>query len=236
MRLALTAALLALIVSGGAYLLTLGPEGHDGAPAPGAAAPAPAPGSPAEIALLLGDAETLGYGAAPGRGGIRRDGRGAVFLLPGGLEIRLAPPEGTALSGRFTLRGPRAGGFLLDAAEAGEIYLAFAHAGRQLEPAEAEAARGLYDRLAGKVREGGALPFLDRRLAVGRVTADRRGVYYCLTGADGTPFQGGTRFVGPLSVTAMRAGACPEAPALVTRRLDLAEATLADNRLDGSRP
>jgi len=227
MRLALTVALAALIAAAGVWLLSRpGPAPEPSAPARAA----PPPGSAEELAMLTAGSEPAGYGPAGSGVVIRREGRGAVLALPGGVELALTPPQGQRLRPRFTVLSARSGGFVLEGPEGRAVYISFAHAGRRMEPSPPATAATFYEQIAERIREEGTLPFKDRSLPVSGVRASAAGVFYCLTDRDGTPYQGGTRFVGPVSATAMRAGACAAETGLLERRLDLAEATLAGNR------
>lgn len=229
MRTALIAAAALLVAVAAVYVLTL-PEGE--APAPGTAAPAPdapPPGSEEEVALLLGDILPVGPGETAEGVTIRREGERAVFELPEGVTMTLTPAGDHALGERYVVLGPRSGGFFLEGPEGGRVYISYAHAGRPMEPPE-DRAEEQYEMVAERISEAGELPFLDGTVEVASVTPRADGVYYCLARSDGMRFQGATRFVGAISVTAMRAGACPEDRALVARRLDLGAEAVAANR------
>ena len=187
----------------------------------------PRPGSEAELEILLEGLTPVGYGPAPEGVRIRREGRGAVFVLPGALELALAPPEGHRLAERFVVLGPRSGGFILVGPEGTLTYLSFAHAGRPMVPDDASAAGPVYADLAERIREEGRLPLLTERLPVERVRADAQGVVYCLIGRDGRRYQGASRFVGPVALTAMRVGPCDAGRGEVLSRLDLGAAALS---------
>jgi hypothetical protein len=199
-----------------------------GAPETGALAPE------ARRAALLGGLETVGYGAERDGVAIREAGGAAVFSMPGGREVRVAPPEGYALTGEFVILSELSGGFFLEPEKAGPAgaphYVAFVDARRRLEPGTSAEGLTLYEQAAGRIREAGRLPFLDGAMQVVSVEAAQDRVRYCLRREDGMLFEGGTRFVGPLSVTAMVAGDCPEDPARIAERLRAAEASLAGNR------
>lgn len=182
-----------------------------------------------ELDLLLGDVAPTGYGETPEGVTIARRKPGAVMTLPDGTEIVLTPPDGYVLDDRFVVLGPAAGGFILTNPAGGMLYYSFAHAGRRLGPPEDTDPAAFYARIADVIREDGVLPFLDRMLPVSRVAGGPGGVFYCLLRDDGMRFHGATRFVGPLSVTAMTAGGCAPGDDGLDRRLSLAERTIGED-------
>jgi len=181
-----------------------------------------------ELDLLLGNVAPTGYGATPHGMTIARRNGGAVITLPDGAEIVLTPPEGHVLDDRFVVLGPAAGGFILTTPAGRTLYYSFAHAGRRLGPPEDADPAAFYAGIAEVIREDGVLPFLDSMLPVTRVSGAAGGVFYCLLREDGMRFHGATRFVGPLSVTAMTAGGCAPGDDGLDRRLSLAERTIGE--------
>lgn len=200
---------------------------------------------------LLGDIETVGFDVE--RAGVRvaqRDagstgagtgsdpnagGDSAVFAMPGGRTVAVAAPAGHRLTGEFVILNEIQGGFFLAPAGTASggsdgLYVTFTDARQPMEPRTSSEAIPLYGKVAAQIREVGAFPFLDGALAVERVEPLQDAVVYCLKRQDGMLFQGATRFVGPLAVTVMSVGACPEGGAAIVADLALAEAALAANR------
>lgn len=159
---------------------------------------------------------------------------GAVFELTGGREVAVGVPGGWELTGEFVLLNELSGGFFLarsgaDADEA-PLYFNFVDARRRIEPGSTEDAERLYQSAADQILATGALPYLDGELPVTRADANATGLYLCLRRPDGLEIQGGTRFIGPLSVTSMRVGGCPEDLGAIGDDLWLAETALGANR------
>ncbi len=188
-------------------------------------------------AALLGDLATVGYGATRSGVEVIATGRGATFRMPEGRRVEIVPPEGFRIPEEFVILSVLSGGFFLepvDGAEAppappGPLYYNFVDARRRLEPRSTEEARALYEGAASQIKAAGSLPFLHGSLAVEETGFDESAVHFCLKREDGLLYQGGTRFVGPLSVTAMRVGDC-EDEAAVSEMLWLAERALDANR------
>ncbi|MGF1447219.1 MAG: hypothetical protein ACFBRM_13610 [Pikeienuella sp.] len=195
--------------------------------------------TPAErkAAILIG-IETMGYDEEAHGVRVVATEQGAAFLSPGERRIEVAPPAGWRLSGEFVVLHEIFGGFFLvpeATGDGGEVepearYVSFIDARQPLEPRTSQEAIRRYSEAAERIRGEGTMPYLDGRADVVSVTPAQDAVFYCFRVPSGMLFQGGTRFVGPLSVTAVRAGACPEDRAEITRHLNLGEAALAFNR------
>ncbi len=190
--------------------------------------------SPAERkAAILAGVETIGYGETQAGVTVERTEAGAAFVGADGRRVEVAPPEGWRLTGEFVILNEIVGGFFLAEAEAPAetgLYITYIDARQPLEPRTSQAAIARYEEAATRIRGEGRLPFGGGSAEVLSVTPVQDAVFYCLRTEAGRVFQGATRFVGPLSVTAMRAGDCPEDREAITGQIDLAEAALAVNR------
>ncbi|MEO0624529.1 MAG: hypothetical protein AAFU49_11015 [Pseudomonadota bacterium] len=215
------------------YVFTTTDFLRSGAPA---APEAPAGPTPAEQrAALLGPIEPVGYDIVLEGQSVRKGpAGGAVFEMAGGREVLVAAPGGWELTGEFVLLNEVSGGFFIaeagSGAEGAPLYFNFVDARRRLEPTSTENATRIYAGAAEQIGSQGTLPFLDGALEVTETGSDETAVFFCLRRPDGLVFQGGTRFIGPLSVTAMRVGACPEDIGALADQLWLAETALGANR------
>lgn len=223
----------------GAGLLAL----PDGAPAPAVEQEgeraAAAEAEQQARAALLGDLATVGYGEIRSGVEVIGTGRGATFRMPEGRTVEIQPPEGFGLPPEFVILSVLSGGFFLEPvptadgtrppAPPGPLYFNFVDARRRLEPTSTEQALALYEGAASQIASAGSLPFLHGELTVQSTGFDEGAVFFCLKREDGLLYQGGTRFVGPLSVTAMRVGDCEDETA-VGEMLWIAERALDPNR------
>jgi hypothetical protein len=231
----LAATALALALALAAWLAT--ESGWLGAPPPppapeDAAEPSSTRLPPAEEeAILLEGVETVGFGETRNGVTVRRDGDAVVFEMGTGALRRIEPPEGATIPERFVILTARSGGFFLEPAQDGRpVYFSFADAGGRLEPPTAGETAELYRSTAARIAEAGALPFLSGTLEVVSATPRPEAVIYCLQRDDGLRLEGGTRFVGPLSITVLTVGLCRQDSTLIEAYLDLGEAALANNR------
>lgn len=183
-----------------------------------------------ESALLLGNLDPIGYDETVPGGTVRRTDGGAVFAFDTGREITVTPGEGIMLSDRFVLLTEQSGGFFLTGPDGREVYFSMADAGRRIEAVTPREAAEFYASAAGQIAAGGQLPVLDTMLDVVETHPLKNAVTFCLVRDDGLRLQGGTRLIGPLSVTTMTVGQCRPDASLLEARLDMAEAALADNR------
>lgn len=204
--------------------------------------PAPAPEEPSAPALtaedqrraFLGDIVPVGFDTVQSGLSVRSGPSGGAVFELGEREITVSVPGGWELTGEFTLFTEVSVGFFLarEGAEADELplYYYIDDARQRIEPASSAAGEQIYTGAAEHFRSTGEYPFLDSVMPVVRTEGDETGFYFCLESADGLVYQGGTRFIGPLAVTAMRLGACPETMDEIADRLWLAETALGANR------
>jgi len=183
-----------------------------------------------ERAVLLGALSTIGYGPSELGTTVRETEGGAAFDFPSGRTVHVAAPAGTRLLDEFVVLSAQSGGFFLETDAGREVYFNFADAGRRIEPPSAAEEAEFYRSAAERIASEGRLPFLDGMLSVVSATPQPESVTYCLERDDGLRFEGGTRFVGPLSVTVMRVGQCRSDAGPIRDHLALAESALAGNR------